>query len=104
MRKITILLVAMLILNMVTSFAFADNAGDKLGRGIADVVTSPFELFKGMGDAEDENGIIAGFTTGLLKGVGHFFKRLGVGVYEIVTFPIPKYTSILTDPEYFLEK
>ena len=44
---------------------------------------------------------------GVLKGVGMSCLRLGVGAYEIVTFPFPMpkdYAPILKDPEFMFEE
>lgn len=84
-----------------------DGPLNKLGRGAANVLTSPLEIMKGMGDANSEKGIFAGVTTGILTGTFNFVKRALVGVYEIGTFPLPfpkDYKPILDDPEYFLER
>ncbi|MFH1552405.1 MAG: exosortase system-associated protein, TIGR04073 family [Candidatus Omnitrophota bacterium] len=107
MKKfVAILIVAGLVLAL-TSPAYAGDAVKKLGRGLANVATSPLELFQGMGDAKTENGIFAGLTWGILKGTVDVVTRAAVGVYEIATFPIPMpkgYDPILKDPEFILEK
>lgn len=106
MKKLTAILIITAILLAPAAFVHADNALDKLGRGTANVVTSPFEISKNMGDAKETDGMLAGLTVGLFKGIFDFGKRALVGVYEIATFPIPipaDYKPILTDPEYFLE-
>ena len=104
MKKIIpVLLVALLI----SSVAFADGPIKKLGRGLANIVTCPLEVIKGISDANTENGPIAAVTFGLLKGIFNTGVRVAVGAYEVVTFPIPiprDYSPILTDPEFFLEE
>ena len=48
------------------------------------------------------SGPWAGFTWGLLRGVGYGFIRTAGGVYETVTFPVPApadYRPIMV-PEY----
>ena len=90
-----------------TTLSYAGNAIEKLGRGVANVITSPLELPKTMGDVNQEKGEIAGLTWGILAGTFNIAKRIVVGVYEVATFPIPlpsNYDPILTDPEYFLQK
>ena len=106
MKKVISVIIVIAIFMIPVLSAQADNALDKLGRGAANVITSPFEISKNMGDAKEESGIFASLTTGLLKGIFDFGKRAVVGVYEIVTFPVPvpaDYKPILTDPEYFLD-
>ena len=34
-------------------------------------------------------------TTGFLRGFNRTMARTGIGIYEIVTFPIPPYTPML---------
>jgi len=99
-KVIAILLITML----AASSVYADGPVDKLGRGLANIVTSPFELAKGMADEGDENGMFAGWTVGILKGLIGVVKRAGVGAFETVTFPVPVpagYKPILTDPTFF---
>ena len=84
-----------------------DGPIEKLGRGVANVVTCPLELMKGMDDAKQESGLFAAVTWGILQGTFNIVKRAAVGVYEIATFPIPlpkDYAPILTDPEFFWEE
>ena len=101
-----ILILVMLFAFVLSSVSFADNALTKLGRGTANVVTSPFEITKNMGEVKEKDGIFAGLTTGLFKGIFDTGKRLVVGVYEIATFPLPLpsgYKPIITDPEYIMK-
>ena len=62
---------------------------EKLGRGIANVVFSPAELFIQMYEVKNRAGGIAGITYGPLRGVAFVLARIGVGVVDIVTFPFP---------------
>jgi putative exosortase-associated protein (TIGR04073 family) len=39
---------------------------------------------------------VDGYTTGLARGFDRTLVRTGVGVYEMVTFPIPPYHPVLT--------
>ncbi|MFH1790758.1 MAG: exosortase system-associated protein, TIGR04073 family [Candidatus Omnitrophota bacterium] len=109
MRKGLVIAVAIIFMAAClteTSFA-ANNMIKKLGRGIANVGTCPLEVFKGISDANDEDGFCAAITWGVLQGICKTVLRAGVGVYEIVTFPIPMpkdYDPILTDPEFFLSE
>ena len=61
----------------------------KLSRGIANVAFSPLELPMKWQEVGNEMGGIAGITWGTLKGVCFVVARIGVGVTDIVTFPIP---------------
>lgn len=105
-RSVAILIIIILIV-LVMAPAHADGPVKKLGRGVSNVVTCPFELTKGMGDAQEEGGVFAGLTWGVLQGTVNMVKRAAVGVYEMATFPVPlpdNYDPILEDPEFFLEK
>ena len=78
----------------------------KLGRGFCNCITFPMEIFHQMGCVNQTDGPMAGWTWGLLKGIGMAGVRAVVGVYEVATFPIPCpecYRPILTSPEYFFE-
>ncbi len=107
MRKILIVLVTVIAIAAFDPAAYANGPIKKLGRGIANVATSPLELIKGMGDAKEEKGIFAAMTWGVVQGTVNIVKRATVGVYEVATFPVPlpkDYAPIIEDPEYFLEK
>jgi len=84
-----------------------DHCGDclqKLGRGFLNCITFVFEVPSQISKVSKCNGPLAGFTWGIVKGIGMSGVRAGVGIYEIVTFPLacPEgYKPILTDPEYF---
>jgi putative exosortase-associated protein (TIGR04073 family) len=108
MKKIALFLVIAVLVVPMLAYAEDITKGpiEKLGRGIANVLTCPLELPKGIGDVDEEKGAFAAYTWGVLQGTVNIVKRAVVGVYEIATFPIPlpkDYEPILTDPEYFLE-
>jgi putative exosortase-associated protein (TIGR04073 family) len=70
----------------------------KLGRGFSDTI----EVTR-MGDMRRsiEQGAVfdspsAGYTTGVVRGINKTVQRTVLGVFEIVTFPIPPYDPILT--------
>ena len=86
----SVLGVVTLVLMMGLSPAFADdNAFSKFGRGMANVVISPAELYaQPMLLSKTLEPSIAVFG-GFCKGVAMLIAREVVGVYEIVTFPIP---------------
>lgn len=98
-------LTALFIVSFLTP-AYCDDAVKKLGRGVANVITCPFELFAQPKEVNNSDGPMAAATYGILKGVGMACIRGLVGVYEIVTFPVPLpkgYKPILTNPEFFFE-
>jgi len=102
-RILVVLVVVALVLGMAIP-AYCGTMVEKLGRGIANVITCPMEIFNQISKANQENGWVAASTYGLLKGVIMTPVRAVVGAYEIVSFPIPlpqDYEPILTDPQYF---
>jgi len=65
------------------------NALRKLGRGFANVLFGVVEIPNQYTKAVSEHGGAAGLTYGIPKGFVRWLGRELVGVYEIVTFPIP---------------
>ncbi len=100
-------LIVIFVLSMAVSSAYCDDALKKLGRGISNCITFPFEIIEQIKRTNLSDGPMAAFTWGLLKGVGMTGVRAVVGVYEVATFPIPlpkHYEPILKDPEFFFEE
>lgn len=74
----------------------------KLGRGAVNVVTGWVEIPKRIYETSAMQGNAAGWTWGLLRGLGYGFVRTAAGFYEVVTFPVPQpadYASVI-HPEY----
>ena len=107
MKKIISLSMAIfLFISILGINVYADDCVKKLGRGLANVLTCPLEVPREMENTNSENGIFAAFTWGLVKGIVKMAVRLGVGVYEVVSFPVPfpaDYAPIITDPEFITE-
>ena len=76
---------------------YAESTITKLGRGIENIVYSPVEIpvnmYKQAQKVEANGGnnssISVGYFTGLIVGIGFTVARIGVGVAEIVSFPVP---------------
>jgi len=103
MKKIALFIVFVMLFS-VTSLLFADDALKKLGRGTANVATCPIEIVYRIGEANKESGPFAAVTWGLVNGVWRTVVRAVVGVYEIVSFPVPipaDYKPVIDDPEFF---
>ena len=84
---------------------------NKLGRGLSNT----YEIVR-MGDFRrsyeqaviNDNGGLAhvdggwrsygstGYTTGIIRGFDRSITRTGLGIYEVITFPIPPYHPVLT--------
>lgn len=74
----------------------------KLTRGAVNTVTGWVEIPKRITETSQESGALAGFTWGLLRGLGYGFIRTCGGIYELVTFPFPAppgYEPVI-EPEY----
>ncbi|MBI2870934.1 MAG: exosortase system-associated protein, TIGR04073 family [Candidatus Omnitrophica bacterium] len=81
------------------------NAGDamtKLGRGVANIGGSWLELVHQTQHTYEQDGALAGATTGVVKGVFMTAYRAIVGVYETATFlvPVPPDYQPIIYPEY----
>jgi len=66
-----------------------NNALRKLGRGFSNVLFGIVEVPNQVTKATSENGGAAGVAYGIPKGFVRWIGRELVGVYEIVTFPLP---------------
>ena len=80
----------------------AGKAFTKLTRGFVNIVTGWVEIPKRVQETSQTDGAAAGFTWGLLRGLGHGFIRTAAGFYEFFTFPFPAppgYESVI-QPEY----
>ena len=104
-RAISVVMLSVVIAGVffIQSDCFAqNNMLRKLGRGLANVGTSAIEIPKSVQDKFYEEGPVAACSWGLLDGVYKFVVRTAVGVYEIVSFPIPfpaDYAPIV-EPEF----
>lgn len=66
-----------------------DNAFTKLGRGLANIVLSPGELYTQPILMEKNNDESVAILGGIFKGLSVFVTRELVGVFEVLTFPFP---------------
>jgi len=74
----------------------------KLGRGLINIVTGWVEIPKRVYETSQTQGAAAGWTWGIVRGVGYGFVRTAAGFYEFFTFPFPAppgYTPVM-EPEY----
>lgn len=100
------LLVGAVIFGLSASVSVADNATRKLGRGLANTLFGICEIPIQIQLMVEKEGSGAGATYGVVKGFGHFFMREGVGIYEVLTFPIPypRYYEPIIEPEFLLNE
>ena len=80
----------------------ADTPGEKAGRGLAAMTTPFLEIPGNIVETSDREGPLAGWTAGLAKGLGMTIVRPPIGLYELVTAPIPapKNFEPILQPEY----
>ena len=81
-----------------------NNAGRKLGRGLANTLFGVAEIPEQVACVSRQEGGGAGATWGVVRGVGKFLQREAVGIYEIITFPVPlpKGYEPIMQPEFVL--
>ena len=81
--------------------------GDKLGRGALNIITSPVEVARQIQITSSEQSLLAGWTLGLIGGLGQGILRFGAGVLDLVTFPFNFPNSRkapLIEPEFVWQK
>lgn len=84
----------------------ADSVFRKFNRGVTNVLTGSFELFRQPKVLHDEYGYngLAAFFGGIFTGILSTVAREACGVYDLVTFPIPypaEYRSLIDPPTVF---
>lgn len=80
----------------------ADSPKDKALRGLAGMTTGFLEIPGNIIETGENEGPVRAWTEGLVRGLGMSIVRPAVGVYELVTAPVPApsgYRPIL-QPEY----
>ena len=110
MKKV-ILILSLSILLIEAPWASAQkHAGQKLQRGIINVVTAPLEVPKQARvywkeGAKKTDHILVWIFSGAAKGMADMTHRIVSGVWDIITFPfnIPKGYEPLKKPDYVLE-
>lgn len=84
------------VLSAAEGRAYPVETISKLGRGLQNIFASPSEIpvnmFKQAREAERRgdnfSGVEVGYFTGFFVGIGFMIARIGVGVAEVVSFPI----------------
>ena len=82
--------------------SYWDGSLRKLGRGIANVVTSPLELIRTPQAETYQHGYVEAMSVGLLHGAWRTIQRGVVGAFEILTFyaEIPHRFEPIMMPEF----
>jgi putative exosortase-associated protein (TIGR04073 family) len=72
------------------SMPVRDSFYDKLGRGVADLLTSPSEMLDSQYGMIDTEGTTVAFCKGFVaQGMSRMVMDMGQGIFEIVTSPFP---------------
>ncbi len=90
--KIALVAFIALFFSPITAFAEPMDGGKgfgKLTRGAINTVTGWVEIPKRIQETSTDSGAFAGFTWGLMRGLGYGFVRTAAGLYECFTFPFP---------------
>ena len=91
-----------ILLILLPSAAMANDypthAGEKLGSGVANIITGVLEIPKTMIVRSRTDGIGYGMTNGFFVGIVHAFGRTLSGVFDVTTFVIP--TTSFVQSEY----
>ena len=106
-RALTVLVSSLMVAVSITLLIWpivshADTPLQKAGRGLAGITTPFLEIPGNIKQTTERDGAPAGWTEGFAKGLGMAILRPPVGVYELITAPIPapsNYEPILK-PEY----
>ena len=75
------------------------SAETKLGRGMSNMgeIVRLGEMRRSVEQTALFVGPGAHYATGFVRGLSRTFARTGVGVYEVVTSPLPPYDPVFTD-------
>ena len=78
--------------------SYGSKVGNKALSAFANLTTSVLEIPKNIINTTNKSNIIYGAVGGLFKGLIHTAGRIGVGITDLVTLPLP--TKPIAQPEY----
>jgi len=94
----SVLLSAVCLVSSLAQAEPTESYGDVVGRkalnGIANITTGSAEIPKNVIIANNQYNVVFGVIGGSLKGLLHTIGRLGVGMFDLFTAPIPTYPII----------
>ncbi len=103
MVKRICLLIIILQLLTLPLYAQDYNALKKIARGAVNTTLGWVEIPLQMVEVAKEEGEVAGFFWGPLKGLAYAVGRTFIGVYEVATFLLPSYEP-LVEPEFIFSR
>jgi putative exosortase-associated protein (TIGR04073 family) len=77
-----------------------DTPTRKLGRGVSNITLCFLEIPRSWREIKAEHGEMAGLTWGTIVGTKNSLIRIGVGAYEVLTFPYAD--GVRLQPEWVL--
>jgi len=78
--------------------SYGSKVGNKALNAFANLTTGVLEIPKNMINTSNQSNVIFGAIGGLFKGLVHTAGRIGVGIVDLVTIPLP--TQPIARPEY----
>ena len=103
MKRLLSITVALGVVLLMATPCFAENALDKLGRGLINTATGCGEYPRQIMETSKEHNVPLGISWGQAKGIGMSVVRTGVGCYDTGTFYLPPYDRPVLDPEHLFQ-
>jgi putative exosortase-associated protein (TIGR04073 family) len=91
----------LLLITLALGFAVpaqADTSSRKLGRAVANILYGVIEIPEQMVRKSETEGRKSGWSHGVVDGSRRALKRIGYGVFELVTFHCPTYHGTFKPP------
>ena len=74
--------------------SYGDIVGRKLLSGFGNLTTAPAEIPKNVIITSNESNVVYGFLGGTFKGIFVMAGRIGVGLVDLLSAPIPTYPIV----------
>ena len=103
MKTLLSVTLALGIVLLMATPCVAENAFDKLGRGLINSATGWCEYPRQIVETSWEHNVAVGGTWGQSQGVAIGVQRTGLGVYDTATFYLPPYDRPVLEPEHLFE-
>ncbi len=78
--------------------SYGEAVGNKAGRAFGNLIGAPLEIPKNMINTVNDSNLVYGVIGGLAKGILHTLGRLGAGITDLITFPLP--TQPIASPAF----
>ena len=110
MKKLTVLLLVLLMIASIPAHAYEMNstkALSKFGRGLTNLITCPGEYVHQMpASVKQTPDYLSALFVDIGRGTGYMFLRAGAGIYDLFTCPFPgktNYTPVMQPETLFGE-